>query len=525
MDFIARFNRTRISTRLAVALGLLMALMVGISGYSVKKLFDTTSVLDRLAKQEWKLMQETGAWKALVELNVFRVATHSRLGTGEYPDLLMKDYQAAVTQIEKRQKVIAAALVTEEMRSQYQQVDQLRKQIEAMQPRIKEFRDQGDYVALEGLLNGDFEKARVAYLGGIDKLQSLALHRAETASAQAQSETRTAAFITLLLVAASLGFATVFGWWMSGSISRPIRGVVAQARAIAGGDLSHALEVNTGGEAGELQQALVDMQEALRAMVSQVRTATDSISTASSEIASGNQDLSARTEQAASNLQQTASSMEQLTDTVNHSAESAQQASQLASSASSAAQRGGAVVSRVVATMDDITTASKKIADIIGVIDAIAFQTNILALNAAVESARAGEHGRGFAVVAAEVRNLAQRSAQAAKEIKTLIGTSVEKVEGGTRLVADAGTTMNEIVAAVQRVTDMIGDIAASAREQSSGIGQVNTAVSQLDHMTQQNAALVEESAAAAQSLKDQAQRLASVVAQFRLDAADPALV
>ena len=211
------------------------------------------------------------------------------------------------------------------------------------------------------------------------------------------------------------------------------------------------------------------MQDALRGMVAQVREATDSITTASAEIASGNHDLSARTEQAASNLQQTASSMEQLTGTVNHSAESAQQASSLATTATQAARRGGEVVSQVVATMDEINAASKKIADIISVIDGIAFQTNILALNAAVESARAGEHGRGFAVVAAEVRTLAQRSAEAAKEIKGLIGTSVEKVEGGSRLVSEAGATMEEIVAAVQRVTDMIADIAAAAREQSSG--------------------------------------------------------
>jgi methyl-accepting chemotaxis protein len=520
MNLIDRFNRARISMRLAVALGLLMALMVAVSGYSVKKLFDTTAVLDRLANQEWKLMQVASEWKSLVELNVFRVATHSRLGTGDYPDQLMKDYEATAIVIEKLQKDVEASLNSDDMKQHYQQIAGLRDAIYTMAPRIKKMRDEGDYVALETLLNGDFEKARVAYVDGINKLQAMALQRAEAASAAAESETRAAAMITVVLVALSTAFAGAFGWWMSRSISGPIREVVEHARAIAAGDLSSQVVVNTGGEAGELQQALADMQEALRSMVAQVRSATDSITTASTEIATGNQDLSARTEQTASSLQQTASSMEQLTGTVNHSADSAQQASQLASSATQAAQRGGEVVSRVVSTMDEINAASKKIADIIGVIDGIAFQTNILALNAAVESARAGEHGRGFAVVASEVRSLAQRSAEAAKEIKTLIGTSVEKVEGGARLVADAGTTMDEIVAAVQRVTDMIGDIAASAREQSSGIGQVNTAVTQLDRMTQQNAALVEESAAAAESLKDQAQRLAGVVALFRLDRA-----
>ena len=511
-------TKTRISTRLAVALGLLMALMVGVSGYSVKKLFDTTAVLDRLSRNEWKLMQLASEWKSLVELNVLRIATHSRLGTGDYPDQLMKDYAATSQILDKVQKEVGEMATGTSLSAQYEQINALRKQITAYAPKIKEMRDTGDYVALEGLLNGDFEKARKAYIEAITKLQSDALTAANEASASAQADTQAAAILTVILVGVSLVFSGAFGWWLSRSISRPINDVVQHARAIAQGDLSTEVRVTSGGEAGELQQALADMQASLRSMVAQVRAATDSISTASTEIATGNQDLSARTEQTASNLQQTASSMEQLTGTVNQSAESAHQATQLASTAAQAAQRGGDVVSRVVSTMDEINAASKKIADIIGVIDGIAFQTNILALNAAVESARAGEHGRGFAVVANEVRNLAQRSAQAAKEIKTLIGTSVDKVEGGARLVADAGTTMDEIVAAVKRVTDMIGDISASAREQSSGIGQVNQAVTQLDQMTQQNAALVEESAAAAESLKDQAQRLASVVGQFRLD-------
>jgi methyl-accepting chemotaxis protein len=248
-----------------------------------------------------------------------------------------------------------------------------------------------------------------------------------------------------------------------------------------------------------------------------VRQSAESIQVASAEVASGNTDLSQRTEQAASNLQQTAGSVEQLTSSVRQSADAAAQANQLASSASAVAQRGGQVVSQVVSTMDEINTSSKRIADIIGTIDGIAFQTNILALNAAVEAARAGEQGRGFAVVASEVRSLAQRSAEAAREIKTLIGTSVDKVETGARLVQDAGSTMNEIVASVQRVTDVIGEITAAATEQSGGIAQVNSAIGSLDQMTQQNAALVEESAAAAESLRDQAQRLNGVVATFNL--------
>ena len=334
------------------------------------------------------------------------------------------------------------------------------------------------------------------------------------AASQRQQRARWAMGIAALLaIAISAGLA----WRLTRSVTLPIQQAVEVADRIAQGDLSGHVEAKGQDELGRLLRAFAHMQDSLKTMVSQVRAATDSISTASTEIATGNQDLSARTEQTASNLQQTASSMEQLTGTVKQSADSARQANQLASSASSVAARGGQVVSQVVTTMDEINAASKKISDIIGVIDGIAFQTNILALNAAVEAARAGEQGRGFAVVAGEVRNLAQRSAQAAKEIKTLIGASVEKVESGSKLVQDAGTTMSEIVASVQRVADIIGEITAAAAEQSSGIGQVNTAVNQLDQMTQQNAALVEESAAAAESLKEQAHRLAGVVGAFKL--------
>jgi methyl-accepting chemotaxis protein len=269
-----------------------------------------------------------------------------------------------------------------------------------------------------------------------------------------------------------------------------------------------------------------DLLQALRRVadsIGQVRRSADSIGVAAAEIASGNLDLSQRTEQAASSLQETSNSMVQLAGTVRQTADAARTANQLASSASTVAQRGGEVVAHVVSTMEDINTSSRKIADIIGTIDGIAFQTNILALNAAVEAARAGEQGRGFAVVASEVRNLAQRSAAAAREIKSLIGASVEKVESGSRLVQDAGATMGEIVASVQRVSDVIGEISAAAAEQSNGIGQVNGAVLGLDRMTQQNAALVEQSAAAAESLKDQAVRLTTLVATFQTDGGAPA--
>ena len=302
------------------------------------------------------------------------------------------------------------------------------------------------------------------------------------------------------------------------SIQQPLAQANALAARIASGDLSAQEQVARGDEFGELLRALYAMSASLGRMVQQVRQSTDSIATASSQIASGNHDLSARTEQTASNLQQTAAAMEEFSSTISQSAHSAQQASTLAAGASGVARRGGEVVGQVVSTMEEINHSSQKIADIIGVIDSIAFQTNILALNAAVEAARAGEQGRGFAVVASEVRSLAGRSAQAAKEIKDLITASVERVGAGQRLVQDAGTTMHDIVQSVQRVTDMIGEITSASTEQSTGIAQVAQAVGNLDQMTQQNAALVEQSAAAAQSLREQAQQLAQVVSVFRVD-------
>ncbi|WOB09794.1 methyl-accepting chemotaxis protein [Piscinibacter gummiphilus] len=328
-----------------------------------------------------------------------------------------------------------------------------------------------------------------------------------------------------LLVACGLAVALAIG--MAFLITRNLRRALGAepaelgdvARRVAVGDLAPSRAAQAA-PAGSVMASLHEMQVNLAQVVSQVRSASDSIATGSAQIATGNADLSQRTEQQASNLQQTAASMEEMNATVRNNADTASQANQLATSASSAAVKGGEVVGQVVSTMQEITDSSRKIADIIGVIDGIAFQTNILALNAAVEAARAGEQGRGFAVVAGEVRSLAQRSAEAAREIKALIGASVDRVEAGSRLVGEAGATMNDIVSQVKRVSDLIGEISSATTEQTSGIGQVSNAVTHLDQMTQQNAALVEQSAAAAESLKRQAGSLSQVVATFKLGTA-----
>ncbi|MBW8844610.1 MAG: HAMP domain-containing protein [Burkholderiales bacterium] len=338
------------------------------------------------------------------------------------------------------------------------------------------------------------------------------------ASAKELDSTNAKARTSLIVFAL---IAVALAAWLSlalgASITGPLRRAAEVAEAIAHFDLTQDIPAGGRDEVGRLLNALQDMQSALQKLIGEVRGAADSIGTASAEIATGNFDLSQRTEQTASNLQNAASSMSELTGTVKQTADAAMTANQLASSAASVAQRGGEAVSQVVSTMDEISQSSRKINDIIGVIDGIAFQTNILALNAAVEAARAGEQGRGFAVVAAEVRSLAQRSAGAAKEIKTLIGASVERVDSGTQQVQAAGATMTEIVASVQRVTDIIGEISAAAREQSEGIAVVNGSVVQLDQMTQQNAALVEESAAAAESLREQSARMAEAIGVFKL--------
>ena len=364
-----------------------------------------------------------------------------------------------------------------------------------------------DKKRLDDLLQEDWAHMHKGFVNPMRALLPMQEATAQATFDGTVKANRSAAMVVFVVAGVMIAVVLSIMLLTSRSVIAALRKASASARAIAEGDLSRPVVNGRDDEVGELLDALSKMQAALVRLVGEIRQSADSIQVASSEVAAGNLNLSQRTEQTASSLQKTAASIQQLTGTVGHSADSAATANQLAVAAAQVARRGGDVMSQVVRTMDDI----------IGTIDSIAFQTNILALNAAVEAARAGDQGRGFAVVASEVRSLAQRSADAAKEIKALIGSSVDRVETGSRLVLDAGATMNEIVASVQRVTDTLGEISSAATEQSQGIGQVNTAVSELDQMTQQNAALVEQSAAAAESLNEQARRLALSVSVFRL--------
>jgi methyl-accepting chemotaxis protein len=399
----------------------------------------------------------------------------------------------------------------------YKEVDAVLTRFLADHRKILDLSAAGDKAAASELERGAGIVTFQAALASVDKAVQINDAGAEHADATADVTYASARFWICVLLAATVVASLILALWMARLISSPLRLAVDRAKQIAGGDLTAKIVSDSKDETGELMAALGAMNGALFAIVGDVRAGTDTIATAANQIAAGNLDLSSRTEEQASSLEETAAAMEELTSTVKHNADNARQANQLAGSATHVATEGGVVVGRVVDTMHAINASSKKIVEIISVIDSIAFQTNILALNAAVEAARAGEQGRGFAVVASEVRNLAQRSAAAAKEIKGLIDESVKNVDAGSVLVAQAGSTMNDVVASVKKVTDIVGEISSSSHEQSTGIEQINHAVMQMDQVTQQNAALVEQSAAAAQAMQEQAENLSHAVGFFTL--------
>jgi methyl-accepting chemotaxis protein len=514
------FANLRIGARLGAGFASVLCLTTLIAGVGVWQLgttADETTEMIHAPMAKGRLAQE---WYSNVNMGVRRTAAIAKSNDPSLEDYFAEETKGTTARSTAIVKALEALPASEEEKKLLDAVTVNRKPYIQARDLVMQTKREGKLEEAQAIFAKDFEPASKAYLAQLGAYLELQNKSIDAAGAHIQASAASGRNIVAVAALVALVLGAAVAWLLSRSITRPLGEALAQARAVSNGDLTQRLQSTGRDEVAELHRAMDAMRAKLADLVRQVRQGVDSVSTASQEIARGNTDLSQRTEQAASSLQTTASSIEELTSTVRQTADSARTANQLASSASTVAQRGGEVVSQVVTTMNEINASSKKIADIIGTIDGIAFQTNILALNAAVEAARAGEQGRGFAVVAGEVRSLAQRSAEAAREIKSLIGASVDKVESGSRLVTDAGSTMTEIVASVRRVTDIIGEISAAAAEQSSGIGQVNQAINQLDQATQQNAALVEQSAAAAESLKDQSRQLGAVVADFRIDGA-----
>ncbi|WMD22614.1 methyl-accepting chemotaxis protein [Achromobacter seleniivolatilans] len=426
---------------------------------------------------------------------------------------LMQEGGKALDAFRKTPKLEGMEALNGKLEAAYKQFDDLVKRQSAALSNmaIQEYLD----------LNDAGSAANTAFRDSVDGILDFVDKRTDELVVQAETDHRISRTVTIALLAIALLLALGCWIFINRTVLRPLHQAGDHFEKISAGDFTGRIEVRSTNEIGQLFGAIKRMQESLTRTVAMVRRGVDEINVGSREISAGNTDLSSRTEQQAASLEETAASMEQLASTVKQNADNARQANQLAASASDVAERGGSAVSEVVSTMQGISASSRKISEIVSVIDGIAFQTNILALNAAVEAARAGEQGKGFAVVAGEVRSLAQRSAQAAKEIKGLIEDSVTKVGAGSQQVERAGATMQEIVSSVKRVTDIMGEISAASEEQSSGIDQVNRAVSQMDEVTQQNAALVEEAAAAAGSLQEQAQRLAEAVAVFKINAGE----
>ncbi|MCE4557172.1 methyl-accepting chemotaxis protein [Roseateles cellulosilyticus] len=508
-----------IGQRLASGFALVLVLAAGVIGLSCWHLARTATATRQMMNEPLAKERLIADWNRNTHAAVRRTIAIAKSSDSSLVQIFAEDQAQSTKASSAMYDKLQQLLTSSEEKALFEAVDQARKVYLAARNEIVRLKKEGQADAAEKLLTETFLPGSKVYLQKVQDLldfQRAAIDKTAAEVDAANSDGRNLLIglgLTMLLI--GVGAA----WTITKGITGPLRTATRLAEQVAEGDLtaSDAMAAPSSDEIGQLWASLHRMRERLSTMVSNIRDSAESINTAAVEIASGNQDLSARTEKAAASLQETASAMEELTGTVSQSAASSTHANELAQTASDVAQRGGEVVAEVVHTMDEINTSSRKIADIIGVIDGIAFQTNILALNAAVEAARAGEQGRGFAVVAGEVRALAGRSADAAREIKSLIGSSVERVEAGSQLVARAGQTMSGLVVDVQRVRNIVSEITVATKEQSTGIAQVNIAISQLDQATQQNAALVEESTAAAESLREQANTLASAVSAFRI--------
>ncbi|MBV8621668.1 MAG: MCP four helix bundle domain-containing protein [Curvibacter sp.] len=518
-----KYSNLKIGARLAIAFSLILLITVAVAGMGILRISALQQTSEQVATVELEQQRLVEAWSTDIRINLIRTEALMRAVDTEYIEHLRAEIAASAGSAQKHLQRLEQLLQDDTGKGLLAEVGKARESYGTQREELLKLQQMGENIG--PLIDQRLKPEADRYNKSLEQLRS----HMEQQLAQGQADSASLAQRSRGVLSAAAVLAAALGAFLAWRATRTITGPVAQAvqaaTAIAQGDLASRIPAGSRDETGQLLQALTAMQQQLSSTVAEVRRGADSVALASAEIAQGNNDLSARTEHQASALQQTTASMEQLGSTVRLNAENARTANQLALSASQVASQGGEVVAQVVTTMKGINDSSRRIADIIGVIDGIAFQTNILALNAAVEAARAGEQGRGFAVVAGEVRNLAQRSAEAAKEIKSLIGASVERVEQGSSLVDKAGITMNEVVASIRRVTDIMGEISAASTEQSSGVSQVGQAITEMDHATQQNAALVEQSAAAAASLRTQASQLVDAVAVFKLPApSGPAL-